>query len=747
MNPNHPTRIDGRIFPTPPSAATPFPLKEGIKVIHTTLTAGQTYKVSFSTPNLMNITIRIANSTQLSANTTLKVYFHNYKTMNTVYYTLNTNRYGVFIDNKPLDYIIFENLDEILTIDIYMEYLIKSYHDPFQEEVQFITVIQELPPPPSTQLFQGTNNRYNGTLADATFFGSVPLGTNMAVRQINSESSSTTEIGIVEIPLAANMTYHANLAPTSYIQYGQNSTSEIVVFTSDSVTQQLPSSATQSYATTNQIIVDYQFDYNLSVAFSSGYTISTSGTTTSISFSGNANAYYYSNPSLYFANASLSLSESESQYTLSPTSGTTNSSGKLPFTFSETLNSTATLPANDITVSADIAGISKTSSSTLTPNFNYTMTSSLESTDNPTSGNYGNVTYTSDTTLTGNINAINITINSGVTITTNGYYMYAISDFTNNGTLTGGNNSNAPGGTAGFTYIRINGGAGTSITTSYAGSAGGGGGGGITSGGEPGGGGGSGGSTLVAGGSGGSGSDTIAGGGGGGAGSTPSAPSMSQTLASDMFSSIEDYLSSASGGGGGAGGSDGGAGGAGIFGVAIGGNNVIAGTINTNGNSGDNGNGGDGNGGSGGGGGSGAGSILIVYNSSYTAGTYSYSGGSGGSGGAGTNNGGSGGNGGNGQLITYQTSTPPISTFSITSTYTITATYNSQTIPNQTISLKITGTGSASFSSSSTVTSTTATTDSSGQVTVTIYSINSSDNTLTASATVAGITNSASITI
>lgn len=746
MNPNHPTRIDGRIFPTPPSAATPFPLKEGIKVIHTTLTAGQTYKVSFSTPNLMNITIRIANSTQLSANTTLKVYFHNYKTMNTVYYTLNTNRYGVFIDNKPLDYIIFENLDEILTIDIYMEYLIKSYHDPFQEEVQFITVIQELPPPPSTQLFQGTNNRYNGTLADATFFGSVPLGTNMAVRQINSESSSTTEIGIVEIPLAANMTYHANLAPTSYIQYGQNSTSEIVVFTSDSVTQQLPSSATQSYATTNQIIVDYQFDYNLSVAFSSGYTISTSGTTTSISFSGNANAYYYSNPSLYFANASLSLSESESQYTLSPTSGTTNSSGKLPFTFSETLNSTATLPANDITVSADIAGISKTSSSTLTPNFNYTMTSSLESTDNPTSGNYGNVTYTSDTTLTGNINAINITINSGVTITTNGYYMYAISDFTNNGTLTGGNNSNAPGGTAGTT-TSYNGGAGTSITTSYAGSAGGGGGGGITSGGEPGGGGGSGGSTLVAGGSGGSGSDTIAGGGGGGAGSTPSAPSMSQTLASDMFSSIEDYLSSASGGGGGAGGSDGGAGGAGIFGVAIGGNNVIAGTINTNGNSGDNGNGGDGNGGSGGGGGSGAGSILIVYNSSYTAGTYSYSGGSGGSGGAGTNNGGSGGNGGNGQLITYQTSTPPISTFSITSTYTITATYNSQTIPNQTISLKITGTGSASFSSSSTVTSTTATTDSSGQVTVTIYSINSSDNTLTASATVAGITNSASITI
>ena len=744
MNPNHPTRIDGRIFPTPPSAATPFPLKEGIKVIHTTLTAGQTYKVSFSTPNLMNITIRIANSTQLSANTTLKVYFHNYKTMNTVYYTLNTNRYGVFIDNKPLDYIIFENLDEILTIDIYMEYLIKSYHEPFQEEVQFITVIQELPPPPSTQLFQGTNNRYNGTLADATFFGSVPLGTNMAVRQINSESSSTTEIGIVEIPLAANMTYHANLAPTSYIQYGQNSTSEIVVFTSDSVTQQLPSSATQSYATTNQIIVDYQFDYNLSVAFSSGYTISTSGTTTSISFSGNANAYYYSNPSLYFANASLSLSESESQYTLSPTSGTTNSSGKLPFTFSETLNSTATLPANDITVSADIAGISKTSSSTLTPNFNYGITLSIgafSNTDNPTSGNYQNVTYTSDTTLTGNINAMNITINSGVTITTNGYYLYAVSDFTNNGTLTGGNNSNAPGG--GGSSSGADGGAGTSITTSYAGSAGGGGGTETTLGHESAGG--SGGSTLTSGGGGGGISGV------GGNGSTPSAPSMSSSLASDMFKNIEGYLSSASGGGGGGtgGAGVGGNGAEGVYGVAIGGNNVTAGTINVNGNTGSGGHSGVSNAGGGGGGGSGSGAILIVYNSSYTAGTYSYSGGNGGTGGGGPGgDGGNGGTGGNGQLITYQTSSPIVTT-SITNTLTstITATYNSQPIPNQTISLKITGTGSASFSSSSTVTSTTATTDSSGQVTVTIYSINSSDNTLTASATVAGITNSASITI
>lgn len=369
--------LHNRQFPVPISPNSPFPLKEGVKVLHITLSAGQTYKFEISTPNLMNLTIRIANSTQLSENTTLKVYFHNYKTMNAIYYTLTPNRYGVFIDNKPLDYIIFENLDEELTLDVYMEYLIKNYHEPFQEEVQFITVIQELPPPPSTQLFQGTNQRYNGTLADATFLESVPLDTYMAVRQINSVSTSIEDIGIVEIPLAGNMTYHANLAPGSYIQYGQNSTSEIVVFTADSVTQQLPSSATQSYATTNQIVIDYSFDYNLSVSFASGYTITTSGTTTTITFSGDANAYYYSNTSLPLSNASLSLSESESQYTLSPNSGTTNSSGQVPFTFSETLDSTTTLPANEITVSADVAGISKSGNATFTPSFNFTLSQSV----------------------------------------------------------------------------------------------------------------------------------------------------------------------------------------------------------------------------------------------------------------------------------------------------------------------------------------------------------------------------------
>jgi hypothetical protein len=260
----------------------------------------------------------------------------------------------------------------------------------------------------------------------------------------------------------------------------------------------------------------------------------------------------------------------------------------------------------------------------------------------------GNMVYSASTTLSGNVYVFgNITIDSGVTLTENGFYMYATGTFDNLGTITGGNNPNAPGGTP-------NGGVGTSITTSYAGS---GGGGGALSGAAAGGGGG--GSTLVSGGYGAS--ALTSGANNGGAGSTPSAPTMSQALANNMFNNITKYLSSASGGAGGSGGNGGG----GVFGAVIGGNKVIAGTINTNGNAGS-------TGGNTGGGGGGGGAIFILYNSNYTAGAYSDTGGVGGS------SSGSGGNGGNGQVITYS------STFlsSLPITYYYPLKYNATTTSN-----------------------------------------------------------------
>ena len=246
------------------------------------------------------------------------------------------------------------------------------------------------------------------------------------------------------------------------------------------------------------------------------------------------------------------------------------------------------------------------------------------------------ITYSSNTTLTGNVYANNVTIDSGITITTNGYNFFCNGTFTNNGTINTGN------GGSGGTPTTGAGGAGTSLTTSYGGS-GGGGGNGIDSTSYAGG---NGGSTTTAGGAGGAASTTA---NAGGAGGSATAPTLSNQLINTWYSnSFYNYLTGGGGGAGGAGTTDGAAGGAGGAGIFIQANTIIAGAINTSGTGGS----ASGNLYTGSGGGGGAGTILLAYGAGgYTAGTYTTAGGAGGSG-TGTV-GGNGGAGGNGLVMTY----------------------------------------------------------------------------------------------
>jgi len=241
---------------------------------------------------------------------------------------------------------------------------------------------------------------------------------------------------------------------------------------------------------------------------------------------------------------------------------------------------------------------------------------------------YQDITISSNTTLTSDLYCNNLTINSGVVLTTHGYNIYCLGTFTNNGTITTGNLSN--GATSSY-------GVGGSLSSSYGGSGGGGGGGGT------------GGSTLVAGGSAGS------------NGSTPSAPTLSNSLIQNWYiNGFTNYLGGAGGGAGTSGLGGFGSGGGGAYGIYIQANQIIAGTINAVGGGGGIPTGQEG----GGGGGGGGGVILLAYGSGgYTAGTYNVGGGGGG---IGSN--GNGGSGGNGQILTYNYSIPPIlfSNFSTT---------------------------------------------------------------------------------
>lgn len=231
-----------------------------------------------------------------------------------------------------------------------------------------------------------------------------------------------------------------------------------------------------------------------------------------------------------------------------------------------------------------------------------------------------NITYSTNTTLTADVYCGNCTIDSGVTLTTNGYNIYCTGTFTNNGTINCGSNSS--GGTGG--------GAGPlSFTNSYAGSGGGGGGGSSN----------------------------------GSNGSTPSAPTLTSTLINSWYlKGMANYLQSGGGGGngqtggstvvaGGAAGtgtvSSGATGGSGSYGIYIQAANITAGTINANGGVG------TANGQGGGGGGGGA--ILLAYSGTYSTGTYNVAGGAGVSGSY------SGGNGGAGEVLTYLWTVEPVS--------------------------------------------------------------------------------------
>ena len=264
------------------------------------------------------------------------------------------------------------------------------------------------------------------------------------------------------------------------------------------------------------------------------------------------------------------------------------------------------------------------------------------------------ITYSSNTSLSADVYATDVTINSGVTITTNGYNFYCTGTFTNNGTIntgsatgtsynggsggtwdtaTGTGGAGGGGGGGGAGGAGSNGGNGDDVSLTYYGGAGGAGGGGLSrtnSYGGPGGNGGNGGSN-----------GGVAGAGGaGGAGGTTAGvfPTITNSFIQSLNSSgFKNTLLGAGGGGGGGGGGGSGeaakynggagassAGGYGGYGIYIQANEIIAGTITTTDTTTAGGGGGGGGGPAGGAGGNGgSGAILLAYGAGgYTAGTY-----------------------------------------------------------------------------------------------------------------------------
>ncbi len=257
------------------------------------------------------------------------------------------------------------------------------------------------------------------------------------------------------------------------------------------------------------------------------------------------------------------------------------------------------------------------------------------------------IIYSVNTTLTGNVYAHNVTVNSGVTLITNGYSVICTGTFTNNGTVQSGYSNNGGTGTNGT------GGSGGSYTSSYGGS---GAGGGYYSGGD----GGAGGNTQVSGGAGGYESNN----GGNGSSTTGPGSSLTSNLIQTWFNNgMQNYLAGGGGAGGGSyNGYQGGNGGSGAYGLYI-----QAATFVNNSSISLIGQNGQGSSVYGGGGGGGGGGIMLIAAGDISAlGTITTTGGTGAGGSGAFSTGG--GTGGNGYTISLTYKEPPILATFISST-------------------------------------------------------------------------------
>ena len=238
---------------------------------------------------------------------------------------------------------------------------------------------------------------------------------------------------------------------------------------------------------------------------------------------------------------------------------------------SVTSSSTTTTTTTTTTTSSSSSTTSTTSTTTTSTTTIQQCLSSQGYNGGPCNGN---VVFDTSTTLTSDVKATgSITIDGGVTVTSNGYSFIAGSTFTNSGTIDAGSVGN--GGAS-------NGGNGGNAFSSYGGS---GGGGASTSqccGPQAG----SGGSTFVPGGS----PNANGAGSGfnyGGNGQTAPQPGWSSSQITMLYNNgIQNYLEGAGGGGAGSGGGGDVSGGSGSYGLFIEGTTVSAGSVNLAGQNG-----------------------------------------------------------------------------------------------------------------------------------------------------------------
>ncbi len=214
---------------------------------------------SFTPNTALSGTIYLSNTSQIPLGSTQNVNltFVSWIDGQQSVISLDNYKFGIFVSNLPIGNLYIQN-NYPVQISLYIQYTLKQYSDLLAPSIQNLTQLSLQPVVITPTLSAGTNFRFQGVLNNFVS-SAIPLSTSFYVLDQQAIGTSSTATGSVSIPWVSNYT-----ETLSVPALGSSEDNTTYSFVCDSITHNLPTSATQTNSSVNWVVIDYST--NLAIA-------------------------------------------------------------------------------------------------------------------------------------------------------------------------------------------------------------------------------------------------------------------------------------------------------------------------------------------------------------------------------------------------------------------------------------------------------------------------------------------------
>lgn len=267
----------------------------------------QNYVVATFPPNtVISTTYYIANTTDIPTGSTdeFVVGWTDWTNAQHSSVNLDSYKYGKYMENYPLQQITVSNNFPV-TIQFYLQYIIKSYYEYYSPDVQDLTQLQLNTVIVTEGLTGGTNFRFMNGISSISFTG-FPASSLFYILDQQIIGTSISAAGTGKIPWTAQYSEQLSVAAVGY-----NEDINVYSFNVDSTTSALPGSVSNTNSTWNWIVMDFFSPLAITPVTVSGTAIyynSTSGEFEADIVTSETNcAYYFNAVGAPFTNLTVSV--------------------------------------------------------------------------------------------------------------------------------------------------------------------------------------------------------------------------------------------------------------------------------------------------------------------------------------------------------------------------------------------------------------------------------------------------------